>query len=342
MNIETNQIDSTTTQEVIHDLLEKVKAYYVFPDTGDEVCAQLQKSLEAGEYDDIIEGEFLAYTITMHMQEVSQDEHLWIRWHHDPLPEDHGGSLLQNPEKVEAVKAEAKLKNYGIYKVERLPGNVGYIEIRYFYRPSWGSGETITAGMNLLANTNAIIIDLRKCGGGNPNAVALVSSYFFESEPIHLNSLYWREGDVTEQYWTLPHVPGSRMPNQTVYILTSKDTFSAGEEFAYNFQALERATLVGETTLGGAHPGSPYRIHTHFEAFIPNGRAINPITHGNWEQIGVQPDIYVPAENALETAHKMALEGMVERIPQPASAVTIKLLEEAKSALKDIETREKY
>jgi C-terminal processing protease CtpA/Prc len=191
--------------------------------------------------------------------------------------------------------------------------------------------------MNLLANMKAIIIDLRKCGGGNPNAVALVSTYFFEGEPIHLNSLYWRDEDITEQYWTLPHVPGGRMPHQPVYILTSKDTFSAGEEFSYNFQALKRATLIGETTLGGAHPGSPYKLQPHFEVFIPKGRAINPITKGNWEGVGVQPDVSVSAEDALETAHKMALEAVIENSQKSASGPEKKLLEEVKTALQALD-----
>lgn len=336
MNAKYNHIDSSTVQDIIHALIEKVKTYYVIPNVGDEVCTHLLKNLAAGEYDDITEGEFLVYALTTHMQEVAQDKHLWIRWYEEPLPEDHGTSLLQNPVKVEELKAGAKLKNFGIFKVERLPGNVGYIDIRYFFRPSWGSSETITAAMNFLANTNAVIIDLRKCGGGNPNAVVLVSSYFFEGEPIHLNDLYWREGDITEQYWTLPHIPGQRLPGQPVYILTGKDTFSAGEEFAYNFQALERATVIGETTLGGAHPGSPYRLQAHFEVFIPNGRAINPITQGNWEGTGVQPDIPIPEEDALDKAYQIALETVVENLQQAASIPEKKLLAEAQTALKGI------
>lgn len=136
--------------------------------------------------------------------------------------------------------------------------------------------------MNFLVNTNALILDLRKCRGGNPGMVALISSYLLdEEEPVHLNSLYWREYDFTQQYWTLPYVPGKRFGDIPIYVLTSKDTFSAGEEFAYNLKTSQRATVVGEITMGGAHPGSPYRIHPHFEVFIPVGRAINPITDQN-------------------------------------------------------------
>jgi len=340
MKSEANHIDPSTRKELIHNLSEKVRAKYVYPNVAEKVSAYLQEQLKNKAYDDFAKGRFLAYALTTHMQEVSQDKHLWVRWHADPLPDDHGTSLLQNPQKVAELKALAKQNNFGIYKVERLSGGVGYIDIRYFYRPSWGSGEIITAGMTFLANTNAIIIDLRQCGGGNPSAVALVSTYFFKGEPIHLNSLYWREGDVTEQYWTLPHVPGVRMPSHPVYILIGKDTFSAGEEFAYNFQALKRATLVGEITPGGAHPGSPYRLDAHFEVFIPNGRAINPITGGNWEGVGVQPEISVPGEDALDTAYQLALEAVIKGLQHPASVPEKKLLEEAKAAMKDINADE--
>ena len=297
-----------------------------------EVCERLHQHLEDGAYDDCTDAELLAYALTTHMQEVSQDKHLWVRYYPDPLP-DHEGSLLQNREKVEELKQKARLDNYGIHKVERLSGNVGYIDIIYFYRTSWGSGDAIASAMSLLANMGAVIIDLRHCTGGHPGTVALVSSYFFGEEPVHLNSLYWREGGITEQYWTLAHLPGERMVNQPVYILTSQDTFSAGEEFTYNLQALQRALVIGEITAGGAHPGSPYRLHPHFEVFIPNGRAINPITNTNWEGSGVQPDITIPGELALEAAYRAVLESMLDRADLPTSGTEQALLEEAQSAL---------
>jgi len=189
--------------------------------------------------------------------------------------------------------------------------------------------------MNLIAHTNALIIDLRQCQGGNPGMVALISSYLFAGEPIHLNSLYWREEDFTQQYWTLPYVPGQRFVDKPVYVLTSSGTFSAGEEFAYNLQTRQRATLVGETTGGGAHPGSPYRLHPHFEAFIPVGRAINPITNENWEGCGVAPDVAATQEEALTVAYRLALESIIESIGKPASPPVARLLHEAQTALAD-------
>lgn len=337
MSADVFEVDEFILKEVIQSLSEKLMAYYVFPDIAEEICAHLRKYLEDGAYTDITEGERLALTLTKHIQEINRDKHLQVRWIAEPLP-DHDGSMLDNQEKVEGLKRIARLENYGIFKVERLPGNVGYIDIRYFYRTSWGSGKTIVAAMNFLANMNAAIIDLRRCRGGNPGTVTLVSSYYFDGEPLHLNSLYWREKDTTEQYWTLPYVPGTRMVDLPVYILTSKETFSAGEEFSYNLQARQRATLIGEATAGGAHPGSPYRLHPHFEAFIPNGRTVNPITGQNWEGVGVQPDISVAQDRALKVAHKMALKSILESVNEPSPKKLPRfLLEEINAVLSDTE-----
>ena len=327
------------TDEEVSGLLETIsdmlREKYIFPETAEKVIQALIQHQADGVYTGIGEGQFLAYAITQHMQEVSQDEHLWVRFHENPLPEHHG-SLLQNEEKVTEIKAIARQRNYGISRVERLAGNIGIIEIRYFYRPEWGAEETAIAAMNFLANMHALIVDLRQCQGGNPNSVSLISSYLFEGEPVHLNSLYWRDEDKTEEYWTLPDVPGPRIGDKPVYILTSQKTFSAGEEFAYNLQALRRATLIGETTSGGAHPGSPFRLHPHFEAFIPMGRAINQVTGGNWEGVGVKPDIAVHAEGALDKAHMLALEGVIAALEDADSHPERLLLAEARKAFVEL------
>ena len=137
--------------------------------------------------------------------------------------------------------------------------------------------------------------------------VALIASYLFSPEPIHLNTMYWRAGDSTRQYWTQRDVIGRRYLDRDVYILTSRRTFSAAEEFCYNLQALKRATVVGDTTGGGAHPGMMIRFLRDYEMFVPMGRAINPITNTNWEGTGVMPDVAVPADQALIVARLMIL-----------------------------------
>ena len=324
-------LDKAIQAEIVQSLSEKLRANYVFPDIAEQICACLQKHLEDGDYTDITEGEFFALALTLHMQEVNHDEHLWVKWHPEPLPVDES-PLRLNQEWQDERKLEARLDNYGLHRVERLPGNIGYLDVHYFHRPAWG-GDTAVAAMNFLANAQALIIDLRKCTGGYPGMIALISSYLFGEEPVHLDSIYWRDDDITQQYWTLPYVPGKRFVDKPVYVLISKVTFSGGEGFAYNLQTRKRAILVGEKTDGGAHAGASYRLHPHLEVFIPIGRVINPMTGTNWEGCGVTPDISIPSEQAFKIAYRMALESILVSLGDSPSGPFKTLAEEAQTAL---------
>ncbi len=325
-------IDVNTQAEIVHRLMEKLRAYYVFPDVAEQICAYLQNRLEAGEYADTTDANLFALALTIDVQEINHDEHLWVRWHPERLP-DYDGPMYQNQEWQDDRRQKAELDNYGIHKAERLPGNLGYLDIREFYVASW-AGNTVVAAMNFLANTSGLIIDLRKCRGGDPDTIALVCSYLFSGKRIQLTSLYWRDEDVTQEYWTLPHVPGKHFGDKPIYLLISKETFSGGEAFAYDLKTYQRATLVGETTGGGAHPGFSHRIHPHFEAFISNGRAINPISGTNWEGCGVIPDISVPQEEAFKVAYRMALESILVSLHEPSFGSLKALAEEVQLALK--------
>ena len=330
-------LDASIHIEIVQTLSEKLRANYVFPDVAEQICLRLQEHLQAGEYADITEGEFLAYALTVHMQEVNYDEHLWVRWHPEPLP-DGEHTLRHNAEWLAERRQEAELDNYGFHKIERLAGNIGYLAIHHFHRPAWG-GETAVAAMNVLAHTNALIIDLRHCLGGYPGMVSLILTYLFGKEPVHLNSMYWRDEDLTQQYWTLPYVPGKRFGDKPIYVLIGKETFSGGEGFAYALQTHQRAMIVGEKTDGGAHPGASYRLHPHFEAFIPVGRAISPVTGTNWQDTGVVPDVPVPPEQALQVAYRLALKSVIASIGERASRPLGLLLKEAQAALAELETR---
>jgi C-terminal processing protease CtpA/Prc len=140
--------------------------------------------------------------------------------------------------------------------------------------------------------------------------VTLVCIYLFDEEPLLLDSIYWRDDDLNQQYWTLPYVPGRRFPDTPVFVLTSKRTFSAGEELAFILQTRKRGVIIGEKTDGGTHPGASFRISPHFEASVPIGRGISPITGSDWEGIGVTPDIPVPQEQSLSRAYLLALENI--------------------------------
>jgi C-terminal processing protease CtpA/Prc len=180
------------------------------------------------------------------------------------------------------------------------------VEVLGFLPPEVAA-DAVAETMSKLADADVLVIDLRKNGGGSPHGVALMTSYLFGKKPVHLNDILYRSEDRTESFHTAPDVPGKHFgPKKPVFVLTSGRTFSAGEEFAYNLQALRRAKIVGETTGGGAHPTEFVRVSDHWGIGLPSARAINPVTKTNWEGTGVKPDIEVPAEQALEKALELA------------------------------------
>jgi hypothetical protein len=306
-------VEPKIAREVIESIQKSLAEEYVFPETAKKIDADLRRRLENNEYEKITSANRLAECLTDQLQAISKDKHLRVVYSHEALPEQKQGKAgppdPTQKEMVERMRKRGRATNYGFERVERLDGNVGYLDLRMF-QPAEVAGETAAAAMNFLANTDALIIDLRKNGGGAPSMVALISSYLFGANPVHLNDLYFRPDDSTHQWWTMPHVPGQRYEGKPVYVLTSKRTFSAAEEFTYNLKSLKRATIVGETTGGGAHPGGMRRINDHFAIFVPSGRAINPITKTNWEGTGVAPDMPAAADLALKTAHLAALKAI--------------------------------
>lgn len=309
-------IDNARRTAVIDELLSRLAASYVFPDVAKKMEGKVRERAARGEYDSVTSAQAFAELLTNHLQEVSRDKHLRVRYSFEPLSAEARESGEPSESERAAHRQQMNWMNHSFNKVERLRGNVGYIEFWAFFDPEFGAA-TVAAAMNFVADTDALIIDLRHNGGGDPAMVALICSYLFDEEPVHLNDLYWRDGDRTEEFWTHRDLPGKRYPTKDVYVLTSGRTFSGAEEFAYNLQNLGRATIVGETTGGGAHPGEDVRIDDHFGAFIPAGRAINPITKTNWEGTGVKPDIEVPADKALPTARLMALKKSLPNIAGP-------------------------
>ncbi|HWA07710.1 MAG TPA: S41 family peptidase, partial [Ignavibacteria bacterium] len=209
---------------------------------------------------------------------------------------------------------------------------IGYVDFRNFASPDY-SKETVASVMKFLENTDAIIFDLRLNGGGDPAGVQLICSYLFSETPVHLNDLYYRPTDETKEYWTLRKIDGKRMPDVPVYVLTSKFTFSGAEEFSYNLKNLKRATIVGETTGGGAHPGGVKAINSGFAIFVPTGRAISPITKTNWEGVGVAPDVNIKSELALEQAQILALQKLAEKSKDEQQVNTYRWMVESLNAV---------
>lgn len=304
-------IDSATRTQVIDAVLKELNDRYVFPEVAKQMETNVRQRISGKEYDSITSAEEFAKKLTADLQSVSKDKHLRVRYSSQPIPVRKRAAEPTAEERAE-FENDMKRINFAFERVERLPGNIGYIKLNNFFAPELGA-ETVAAAMNFVTNTDALIFDLRENGGGDPEMVALICSYLFGDKPVHLNSLYWREGNRTEEFWTKPTVSGKKYLDKDVYVLTSNRSFSGAEEFTNNLKVLKRATIVGETTGGGANPGGMFRLHDHFGVFVPTGRAINPITKTNWEGTGVEPDVKISKELALKTAHISALNKSYEK-----------------------------
>lgn len=303
-------IDAAAKTEAIDGLLKELNDRYVFPEVAKKMETDIRARQKNKEYDSLTSAQEFAKKLTDDLQSVSRDKHMRVRFSQKPIPVRQIAEEETADEKKETERM-MKINNYGFVKVENMRGNIGYIDFRGFMDPE-GGAETVAAAMNFVSNSDALIFDLRQNGGGDPAMVALICSYLF-GEKIHLNDLYWREGDKTEEFWTNPKVTGKKFLDKNVYVLTSNRTFSGAEEFSNNLKVLKRATIVGETTGGGANPGGMFRLTEHFGIFIPTGRAINPVTKTNWEGTGVEPDVKVPQDQALKTAYSLALNKSFEK-----------------------------
>jgi hypothetical protein len=302
-------VDQATRNEVIEAAIANLDRAYVFPDKAKAIGKQLREMVQRGDFDNVTSAEKFADVLTDALQRDSHDRHLEVRYFEEEVAELAPGQD-QSPEEVAEETFHQMRLNFGFENVGRLKANIGYIDLHAFARPQ-NVTERLTAAMTLLADTKALIIDLRRCGGGDPNTVMMFASYLFD-KPTHLNDIYFRDENRTETRWTSENVPGKRYGEaRKLYLLTSEDTFSGCEDFAYALKNAKRATLVGETTGGGAHAGSTRRLSAHFMMFVPSGLPISPVTHTDWEGVGVAPDIKTSARNAQDTAHIALLKELL-------------------------------
>ncbi len=306
-------LNSSEKESAVSSISKLMFDNYIFPEVSIEMEKYIKSRLNAGDYNSISDPQKFAEELTKDLQSVSKDKHIRVQYNPDQIKKmkenknEGENNGVPSPEFIQMLKEE----NYGFKKVERLSGNIGYIDFRNF-----GPGDLIrdkvAEVMGFVENCSALIFDMRFNGGGDPTGIQVITSYLFGEEPVHLNDLYFRPRDTTEQYWTLKDIKGKRMPDVPVYVLTGSYTFSGAEEFTYNLKNLKRATVIGETTGGGAHPGGMNIADDNFIVFVPVGRAINPITKTNWEGTGVTPDIEINSTKALTKAHIMALENLKE------------------------------
>ncbi len=307
--LSTAQVSKDEKAQVVEALAKTMTERYVLRGKGEEAAQLLRNRLKSGAYDEATSGEAFASALSRDVNSLCSDAHLRVRFSPTPLP-----SRAQAAEPSEAEIAEharqMRQANAGFEEVKRLQGNVGYVRLNAFSHPS-AAQRPLEAAMAFVAETDALIFDLRGNGGGSPETVKALCGYLF-AKPTHVNSLLMRRGDqlVQNDFVTKP-VEQHPYFDKPVYVLVGKRTGSAAEEFAYNLQAQKRATLVGESTWGGANPGGTVRLSDHFSAFIPVGMAKNPITGTNWEGTGVIPEVEARPDEALAVAHRLILEQLI-------------------------------
>ena len=289
-------LDAAGRTAVVNAAADALRQRYVYPDVGRSAAEAVEAALAAGKYDEIVEPWAFAERLTADLQAVAKDKHLRVSARGPaPVPAAAAGGPPPGP----PPRSEA-----GVARADRLPGNIGYIEVVAL--PGLDSFKPpVERAMAALADARALIVDLRRNGGGTPQAEVYLTSYLLDpAKPIAVNRFVWRNPGTetfrTEEFMSSPTPYWYR--DKPVYVLTSARTFSGGEAVAYDMQALKLATIVGETTGGGANPGGMAPLAGGFGMFVPGGRGENPTTGTNWEGVGVQPDVVVPAADALKTA----------------------------------------
>ncbi|KPL02438.1 MAG: hypothetical protein AMJ90_05830 [candidate division Zixibacteria bacterium SM23_73_2] len=304
-------IDSKIQAEIIDSVTQALNENYVYPEVAKEMELYIRKMYKQKKYEKITSLREFTWELTQDLMEISKDKHLGVWFLSDEELSRFEGDTLTDGEKKHQLE-KSRQDNFCFKQIKFLEGNIGYIDLQCF-SDATDAGPTITAAMNFLAYADALIFDLRNNGGGDPSTGQLISSYLFE-EPVHLNSLYFPRSDSIKQLWTQAHVEGPCLSEVDVYILTSDHTFSGAEGFSYYLKNLKRATIIGETTGGGAHWWNPKIFkNLNITLDLPFARAVNPITGTNWEGTGVEPDIKVPADEALEVAHFEALKKLQDK-----------------------------
>jgi len=326
---ENPSIDAATRTTVVNGVAEQVEANFYDSDRGAEIAADLRARLAAGEFDDARDAASLSAQLTAILH--PSDSHFAVRYFGPPPPESGNGAPAQRGSPF----AAGRRANFGFQEVSILPGNVGYIDMRLFFPVQLG-GDTALAALNFIEHTDAVIFDMRQNGGGTPQMVQFLISHFLDpNSPTVINTFRASNRDYPGELLSLAYLPGTARPDVPLYVLTSGRTGSAGEAFPYHLQAMERATIVGETTYGAGNPGGFVPVGQGFGVFVSNNRTQNPITGTNWEGVGVVPDVATSSEDALEAALVLAYGAILETAEEPAHRRTIEWAREAINARLD-------
>jgi C-terminal processing protease CtpA/Prc len=303
--VDSGTLNAAERKHVISAAIADLKQYYVDRNVAEKMANALEAHAKNGEDDAITDGDAFAHQLTKQMRDVSHDLHLELVYSQGTLPQH---PTEETPEAFARYREAMVESHCTLEEVKILNDNIGYLKLNSF--PDRSVCEsTAREAMATLNHADALIFDLRDNRGGMPDMVALMASYLFD----HPEYLYNPRENTTRESWTHSPVPGNKLADKPVYILTSARTFSGAEQFCYDMKMLKRATLVGERTGGAAHSGVFHRIDDHFGMGIPETKAINPFSNADWAETGVEPDVNVKAADALEVAAKIAAKKLQKK-----------------------------
>jgi hypothetical protein len=296
--------DRAYKKSILQRVCSLIENKYVIPEKAKVFADEFRQRCADGVYDSLVDAGTFGERVTADLQTITHDNHNTFRTIESSDVGEKAESNLHHPVRYYRIRMK---EHTGFTKLEWIDGRIGYLELRRFNLLSEAK-EMLGVAMKFLAGANAIIVDLRENGGGSGD---YLSSYFLP-HPTQLTGSYYREGNELQESWTSRNIEGERMLDVPLFVLTSKKTFSAAESFAYDMKVRKRATLVGDSTKGGAHDVGYFKIDDQFEMYLSIGRGVNPVTNTNWEGIGVVPDIFVPASAALDTAIVLARKAAEE------------------------------
>ena len=314
--------------ETIASIVKLLNERYTYPEIAEKMGAELRMRQRRGDYDAVADGDEFAKKLTEHLRGVFDDKHMRVTYSAKPIPERSAANGAPTEEEIRQARVNQGRENFGVVKLEILPGNVGVMQINYFAPLDWVR-DTYTAAFNYLANTDALIIDARWNGGSmDIETMPFFSGYLFE-KPVEFGDIFVRERNEKRILMTAAEVPGKRYGNKPVFVLTSGRTASGAEAFVNAMRRLKRATIIGEPTRGATMPGGTVRVNEHFVIWISTGRSTTGTAQN--ENKGTPPDITVPVADALKEAHKRALDRLAETTDAERKGVLQKVRSELSS-----------
>lgn len=317
-------LSAAARRAVIDSAATLLTRYYAFADTGQMLAAHLRARLAAGAFDGATTEPQLGEALTREMQAFNHDGHLYTAYRPAAGSAAAGAFRMVRQGGAEggaprregpspADVAALRRQNYGIARAERLDGNVGYIEVTSFTRGE-EAAAAIDAAMAMLQHVDAMIVDLRRNGGGSEMTHYLMS--YFQPDGAVQTWNYTRMMGDTMKNFSRP-VNGAKRLDIPVYVLTSGRTASAAEAFAHTLRSAGRATTVGTATAGAGYNNMTFPLTDQTAISISIGAAFYPTTGQRWEGTGVQPDVAVPAEQALAVARAEVLKTLAARETDP-------------------------